>query len=435
MSKYPVYLGRCTQYNSEKIFEVLQSALTVVPLSKKISGKIVIKPNLVLAHPRIATDGFTRAEVIESVLRLILSEAPDKTSIEIVEKAGLGVTTAGMFRWAGYKKLTKKYPVKLRSMEESKQAILVLKNSKTHKHITVSRSMADRDFLIFVPKLKTNVLSQGYTGALKLNIGSVDSRERIQYHDYRLPQKIVDLLEHLNPDFIVTDGIRFSYGGNQMTQKGMHFGLIAVSTNAVAHDMICAKIIGHDPMQISHIREAVERGYGPRSIKDIEILGDFPLQRSTEMVKGVDFGYKPVDQFDSNFTIHCGYPYCTGGCQGIFLDWLHMIKDRKPSLFKRFPKLDVVIGKIDKNLKVPKVLLIGDCAQASVGIEADRIIRIKGCPPTHKRIIWDMMVKLFLLAPLVRPSLIIDGFILYPLKKFKGWLLNLTYKPLQKESE
>ncbi len=150
------------------------------------------------------------------------------------------------------------------------------------------------------------------------------------------------------------------------------------------------------------------------------------------MVKGVDFGYKPVDQFDSNFTIHCGYPYCTGGCQGIFLDWLYMIKDRKPTLFKRFPKMDIVIGKTEKHLKVPKVLLIGDCAQASVGIEADRIIRIKGCPPTHKRIIWYMMVKLFLFAPLVRPSLIIDGFILYPIKKLKGWLVNLNYKPLQR---
>lgn len=99
-------------------------------------------------------------------------------------------------------------------MEESKQSILVLPHGKIHKHITVARSMADNNFLIFAPKLKTNVLAQGYTGALKLNIGSIDSRERLLAHDYRLPQKIVDLLEVLNPDLIVTDGIRFSYGGN-----------------------------------------------------------------------------------------------------------------------------------------------------------------------------------------------------------------------------
>lgn len=44
-----------------------------------------------------------------------------------------------------------------------------------------------------------------------------------------------------------------------------------------------------------------------------------------------------------------------------------------------------------------------------------------------------MMVNLFLLAPLVRPSLIWDGFGLYPLKKVKGWLMNLKFKPLKKK--
>lgn len=218
-----------------------------------------------------------------------------------------------------------------------------------------------------------------------------------------------------------------------MTQSGMDFGVIAVSTNAVAHDMVCAKLIGHDPLQNKHIKEAVNRGYGPSSMQEIEILGDFPLKKGASLVKGIDFGYKPVDQFECNFTIHCGTSYCIGGCQGIFLDWLHMIKDRKPSLLKRFPRIDVVIGKIDKKLKASTVFLIGDCAQASGNIDAKRIVRIKGCPPTHKRIIWDMMVKFLLLAPLVLPSLIIDGFILYPLKKFKGWFFRSKVQTFTRE--
>jgi len=34
-------------------------------------------------------------------------------------------------------------------------------------------------------------------------------------------------------------------------------------------------------------------------------------------------------------------------------------------------------------------------------------------------------------TPLVRPSLIIDGFILYPLKLMKGWLMNIRFKPME----
>lgn len=37
-----------------------------------------------------------------------------------------------------------------------------------------------------------------------------------------------------------------------------------------------------------------------------------------------------LDQVDTGMKILCGLPYCSGGCHGIFLDWLYMIKDRKP---------------------------------------------------------------------------------------------------------
>jgi hypothetical protein len=248
-------------------------------------------------------------------------------------------------------------------------------------------------------------------------------------HNHYLPAKIVDILEIANPDLIVTDGIRFSFGGNQMPQHGTEFGVIAVSTNVVAHDIVCARLLNLDPFKIAHIREAMERGYGPTSLDQIEITGDFPLERGHSIVKDLDFGFYPVNQFQCPFRIISGEPYCTGGCQGIFLDWLHMIKDRKPRLLNRFPGLTVLIGKVQKRIEDKTVLFLGDCARASSNIKARRIIRIKGCPPTHKRIVWDMMVKLGLLAPLVRPSLIIDGFVLYPLKKFKGWLMNWRFRP------
>jgi hypothetical protein len=249
------------------------------------------------------------------------------------------------------------------------------------------------------------------------------------HHNMDLHKKMIDLLEIANPDLIVTDGIRFAFGGNQMTQHGMQLGALIISTNAVAHDMVCAKMLNLDPFKIEHIKEAMDRGYGPKSFSEIEILGDLPVESVQEKTKNLDYGFYPVDQFKCNFKIISGTPYCTGGCQGIFLDWLHMVKDRKPKTLRRFPQLTALVGKVTQRVEVKTVLLVGDCARASPNIHAKRIIRIKGCPPTHKRIVWDMMVKLFLLAPLVRPSLIWDGFGLYPLKKLKGILINLNFKP------
>ena len=428
--KYPVYLGSCDTYDPEKIAQVIRRALTEVPLNMEITGRVVIKPNLCFTHPRVTSLSYTHVHVAEAILSVI-QEHDGVEKIDIVEKSGLGVTTAGMFRWAGYRKLPRRYPVKLRAMEERPRSKVVLEEGRVHNYITIAREMAERDFLIFAPKMKTNVLSHAYTGALKLNIGTVDSLERMFHHHRDLHVKIVDILEAANPDLVITDGIRLSYGGNQMTQHDTELGVIAVSTNAVAHDMVCARILKLDPFKIEHIKEAMDRGYGPTSFEEIEILGDYPVERGHSMVKGLDFGFYPVQEFKSNFKIESGKPYCVGGCQGIFLDWLHMVKDRKPRVLKRFPKLTVVIGRVEKPIRDNTVILLGNCAQASPHVSARRIVRIKGCPPTHKRIVWDMMVRFWLLAPLVRPSLIIDGFVLYPLKRFKGWLMNLRFRPAE----
>ncbi len=430
MSKFSVYLGACADYNPQTVKEIVNKALDIQLPAQSIRGKIVIKPNLCFTHPKVTDESFTHPGVTEGIILALNELSQDIAQIDIVEKSGLGVTTANMFRWAGYHPLRKKYGVTLCAMEERRRSRVVLEKGKVHTNITIAREMAERDFLVFAPKLKTNVLSHGYTGALKLNIGTVDSKERIAHHDRNIHVKIVDILEVANPDLIVTDGVSLSFGGNQMTQHATPLGVIAVSTNAVAHDMVCAKLIGLDPFKIAHIKEAMDRGYGPTSMNDIEIHGDFPMERAHAIVKDLDFGFMPVDQFPSNFKIISGSPYCTGGCQGIFLDWLHMIRDRKPRELKRFPKLTVLVGKVTQHIQDGTVILLGDCAQASSSIEAKRIVRIKGCPPTHKRIVFDMMVKFGLLAPLVRPSLIWDGFVLYPLKRFKGWLLNFRFRPL-----
>ncbi len=431
MKKYRVYLGRCTEYTADKVAALISDAYEKGVFTTKPFGKVVIKPNLVMAHPKVATESFTRKEVIEGILNFV-SRHNEVEKISICEKSGLGVTTSTMFRYAGYYRLQKKYPVKCCAMEERKKARVVLSRGKIHNHLTISREMAERDFLIFAPKLKSNVLSHAISGALKLNIGTIDGRERMHHHHRDLPDKIVDILEIANPDLIITDGIRMAFGGNQMTQGGTELGVIIIADNAVAHDMVCARLLNLDPFAVSHINKAIERGYGPEAIEDIDIIGDFDFENGKTITSRLDLGFIPVETYKSNLKIQSGTPRCIGGCQGIFLDWLHMIRDRKPKLLKKLPVLTVLIGRIDEKISDKKILLVGDCACASNIGSYKKIIRIRGCPPSHKRIVWDMLVNFFILNPLVRPSLIIDGFVLYPLKKFKGWVVNVRFKPLWK---
>lgn len=153
------------------------------------------------------------------------NEGRDK--IIVTEKCGAGIPTSRMFRRAGYYRLRKKHRLKLLPIEEAPKKAIELKKGVVHKKIRPARAIVDNDFLVYAPKLKTNSLTQGLTAATKLNIGILLERERMWNHNYNLDEKIVDLLEIGYPDFIATDAIEVSHGGNHLTQHGRHLPTFA----------------------------------------------------------------------------------------------------------------------------------------------------------------------------------------------------------------
>ncbi len=107
------------------------------------------------------------------IIRNIITEGMEElgSKITITEKSGTGLPTSRMFRRAGYRCLKKQHRIKLLPLEEDKKIRIPLSKGTVHKAITTGRSIADNDFLVYAPKLKSNVLSHGLTAALKLNIG------------------------------------------------------------------------------------------------------------------------------------------------------------------------------------------------------------------------------------------------------------------------
>jgi hypothetical protein len=259
------------------------------------------------------------------------------------------------------------------------------------------------------------------TAAIKLNVGILCDRERMWNHNCHLDEKIVDLLEVGYPDLIITDAVEISIGGNHLTQHGYPLGLVVMATNPVAHDSVCAHIFGLDPFKIPHLRLAHERGYGPLDLDDINIVGDISLPIIQEKTKEWETGFIRVDDVNCGITVLTGEPYCTGGCHGVFLDWLYMIKDRKPKLWETMPDWTVVIGKYSGDVIADRVLIIGSCSEVKGRLEAKKIRRINGCPPKHKDLVLWMFFKTGILNPMFRLDLIIDA---YPLL-FLSWMRRL----------
>ncbi len=420
--KSRVILRRAASYDPALISRIIKEGLHELGLSSKLRGRITIKPNVVMAHHKVMPSAYTRPEFLDGLLTAITETSAPRASVTVAEKCGAAIPTARMFRRAGYRKLRKKHRFKLQAIEEARKMTVELKKGKVHQKIRTAREIAERDFLIYAPKLKTNALAHGLTAALKLNIGILCDGERMWNHNYNLDEKIVDLLEVGRPDFVATDAIEISCGGNHLTQHGRHLGIVVMAADPLAHDVVCALIFHLDPHKIGHLAAARDRGYGSLDPGDIEISGDISLEEVRERSKTFETGFIRADEVNCGIKVISGEPYCTGGCHGVFLDWLYMIKDRKPALWSRLPSWTAVIGKYKGDVTADRLLLIGTCTEIDGKISARKKRRIRGCPPKHKTLVLFLFLKAGILNPLFRFDLIIDA---YPFL-FLAWLRRLV---------
>jgi uncharacterized protein (DUF362 family) len=405
-----VLLRRAETYNPVTIAAIIRDGLREFGLTGRVGGRVTVKPNVVMAHHKVTPSAYTRPEFLDGLLAALESHARPGTSITVAEKCGAAIPTSRMFRRAGYYKLRKTHDFRLQPIEEARKVTVPLTRGKIHEHIRTARAIAERDFLVYAPKLKTNSLPHGMTAAVKLNVGILCDGERMWNHNYSLDEKIVDLLEVGYPDFIATDAIEGSCGGNHLTQHGRPLGAVIMATNPLAHDVVCAHILRLDPRRVGHLAAAHERGYGPIDLGDIEIGGDVTLDELRERTATWSTGFIRVEDVDCPVKVLSGEPYCTGGCHGVFLDWLYMIKDRKPKLWQKLPPWTVVIGKYKGDVIADRVVLLGSCTEVDGKVKARHRRRIRGCPPKHKTLVLLFFLKAGIINPLFRLDLIIDAY-------------------------
>ncbi len=409
-AKPKVILRRVDRYDPAGIGTIIKEGLDEFGLAPRIRGKVTIKPNVVMAHHKVTPSAYTRPEFLDGLLIALNEKSSGETTMTVAEKCGAAIPTSRMFRRAGYYNLRRKHRFMLKPIEEARKKTVPLRKGKIHQKIRTSRDIAERDFLVYAPKLKTNALSHGLTAALKLNIGILCDGERMWNHNCNLDEKIVDLLEVGYPDFIATDAIEASFGGNHLTQHGHHLGVVVMATKPLAHDVVCAHIFHLDPEKVGHLACARARGYGSLDLGDIEIGGDISLDEIRKKTETWDTGFIRADDVDCNIKILSGEPYCTGGCQGVFLDWLYMIKDRKPALWQKLPAWTAVIGEYKGDVAAERLLLIGSCTKVNGRVSAGKKRRIRGCPPKHKTLVLLLLLKAWIVNPLFRLDLIIDAY-------------------------
>jgi uncharacterized protein (DUF362 family) len=237
MKKRWVLLKRVNDYDPLLLRKVIDEGFEL--LGARPSGRVFIKPNVVFANKRYSRHAYTNPELVGQMVDALRRFGVNDMSIG--ESGGYAIPTRMLFKQSGYFKMGKERNVPIVDFNEDKYVKTKLSRAKFHKTMLVPRLISEADFKIWMPKLKYHICCE-ITNSLKLNIGSLLHKERMLYHDDRLNEKIVDILEVGYPDLIVTDAVIIGHGWESCA-KPFHLGLIMISNDPIASDVVAAQIL------------------------------------------------------------------------------------------------------------------------------------------------------------------------------------------------
>ena len=368
-----VIIRHCPDYDPERIRTIIREGLETLDL--RPSGRTLVKPNLVIADKVLFPHAFTRSEFMDGVLAAIRDrDDGGMDTLSVGERCGITVPTRMVFKEAGYGPILKKHRAKRVLFDEETQVEIPLNHpDRLRDYIFTPEPIARADFFVNCPKFKAHPWTT-VTFSMKNYIGIQDDRHRLIDHDHRLNDKIADLQEIIQPQFIAIDGI---IGGQDrmLTPAPFDMKLVIMGNNQPAFDAVCCHIIGVNPSAVEHVRLSSERGYGPIDLSEITVTGDVTLKEAQERCDGFRTGLIRVEDYfkGSKIRAYAGPPpepertnYCWGGCPGAMEEAIEIIRQYDTKADEKMKPFTVVFGAYKGPIeaeKDEKVIFIGDCAE------------------------------------------------------------------------
>lgn len=275
--------------------------------------KVIIKPNLVTALPS-DTGLTTDPRVVQAIIELCRRVNP--SDVTIAEGSG-GADTKMAFERCGYSELARRYDVKLVDLNESQTTMVDVPDGRALQQLRVPNIILESDVLINVPKLK--LYKRNWVSlSIKNLLGAVPGRveySRIPSPEFPLKfsrewwmpkgkfflphhrqwggprgekkrvhtdlaEGLVDLSTVIRPSLNVIDGIIVCRDPDILDPdpETLELNTILASRDPLALDFIATKISGLNPLDISHLKRAAERGLGESDYNRIQVVGT-PLHK------------------------------------------------------------------------------------------------------------------------------------------------------------
>ncbi len=278
-------------------------------------GTYLLKPNL-FATKTPEEGATTDMRIVMALARMLKEHGAVPVVGECTAMASY--TRPDMvFDQLGIKELCRENDVELRILDRE-HPVRVEPNGVVLKELTFPESALKVDGIINVPKLKTHVLTT-LTCAVKNFFGLQQGGTKANHHvrvkndPERFSHLLLDIYAAIRGQVClnVVDAIIGMEGEGPGGGDPVDLGLIIAGEDAVAVDLVASAVMGWDPMDVGTNYLSVERGLGPGSLEEVEVVGA-PIHEVARHFAKSSIHQEGKQFVDIRMPILCDEEKCTG---------------------------------------------------------------------------------------------------------------------------
>lgn len=249
-------------------------------------GTVFIKVNAVYFHPHL----FTSASLVSAAVKIIKEAGPGK-KVFIMDNCSQGNFTRLCFAATGLDKAAKRAGARCLYLDEEKPITVTLRPGSGERYefpaVLYRHLIEDRgdSFYLNMPVLKAHCQAQ-MTAGLKNQMGLLYDGGRASKHNHELHQLIADIYGFVKPDFTVIDALKVLARGpmpaGRFVEGLLHDkNVVLGGEDTVAVDAVAARVLGHEPREVKHVKLAAEQGLGVADLAEIDVDGKLPAGGET----------------------------------------------------------------------------------------------------------------------------------------------------------
>lgn len=367
-----------TEKDLTTVRSMIERSLDLIGGLQAIIGNaktVVVKPNLV--EPPFETTGgsvITDPRVLEATVMILKDHGVERILVAEGKSVNLKHMATGprqTFEKVGLTKIVERAGGEIVGWDEEEFVDTKVPGGEIFESIGIPKSILDADAFISLPKLKTHCQTE-ITVGMKSMQGVFSVEEKQNFHNEAFPWKMVDILRVAKPTLTIVDGLIAGEGYGPIYTEPVKMDLIVSSTDVVAIDAVCSKIMGFDPNEVPITRLGGAEGIGIADMDRIDVKGE-AIENVMKHFKRAGI-WNPIGA-SKNIKIFAG-----GSCRFCLAQVGATVT--RMGYENQLDDLEDICVIIGHNAPLPQkkyknVYIIGDCAK-NAAIEGEFIA---GCPP------------------------------------------------------